>query len=322
MPSDLFDHPPLGFTAARPSWSDLPSELRDLITTRLGSAVVTADVQGGGFSPGAAARLGLAGGDRAFVKAIPADHVLAGKYQVEAETADRLPSAIPAPRLRWHGTSAGWIVLIFDDIEGRHPDLSPGSADIPTVVPAVSDMVELLTPSPLSGLPQASAGRVRWLHGWRELADSPPSDLGGWEQQHLHELADLETLWGRHADGTTLVHGDIRPDNLLITTSNRTGFVVDWAQPCQGAAWQDLTDLVPHLIMAGNTPGAAEKALVGARAWDLVPSDVITSYAAAYAGYWTRMSRQPAPPGVPNLRNYQRRAAAAAIAWTRYRTGW
>ncbi|MEV7971475.1 phosphotransferase, partial [Sphaerisporangium sp. NPDC088356] len=131
-----------------------------------------------------------------------------------------------------------------------------------------------------------------------------------------------ETLWGRHADGSTLVHGDIRPDNLLITTSDRTGFVVDWAQPCQGAAWQDITDLVPHLIMAGNTPGAAEKALAGARAWDLVPSDVITSYAAAYAGYWTRMSRQPAPPGVPNLRNYQRRAAAAAIAWTRYHTGW
>jgi hypothetical protein len=49
---------------------------------------------------------------------------------------------------------------------------------------------------------------------------------------------------------------------------------------------------------------------------------VISSYAAAYAGYWTRMSRQPAPPGVPHLRNYQRRAAAAAIAWSRYRTGW
>ncbi|MBG0818501.1 hypothetical protein [Planomonospora sp. ID82291] len=74
--------------------------------------------------------------------------------------------------------------------------------------------------------------------------------------------------------------------------------------------------------MAGHSPATAEKALVGASAWDLTPPEVITGYAASFAGYWTRMSRQPAPSGVPNLRAYQRRAAAAAIAWTMYRTGW
>ncbi|GII79118.1 hypothetical protein Sru01_41000 [Sphaerisporangium rufum] len=319
--TDDSSHPPLGATAIRPAWVELPEGLREFIAGRLGADVVAAEVQGGGFTPGVAARLRLAGGERVFVKAIPDDHVLAAKYRTEALAAARLPRAAPAPRLRWHDTAAGWFVLAFDDIHGRHPRLSPGSPDIPLVTAALAIMGETLTPCPLDGLPQASAGRARMLRGWRELAGATPPDLGEWERHHLPALADLEELWPAHADGDTLVHGDIRPDNLLIT-HHGTAYVVDWAQPCQGAAWQDVTDLIPHMIMAGHTPGAAEKTLVGIPTWDLVPAHVITSYAASFAGYWTRSSRLPAPPAVPHLRAYQRRAAAAAIAWTKYRTGW
>ncbi|GAA4182612.1 hypothetical protein GCM10022252_08790 [Streptosporangium oxazolinicum] len=321
MSFDRFDDPPLGFTAVRPSWDDLPGELRDFVTTLVGSAIVGVDVQSGGFTPGVAARLGLAD-DRVFIKAIPDDHVLAAKYRTEAETAGRLPIGAPSPRLRWHGTAAGWVILIFDDVDGRHPDLTPGSPDVSIVTSALSGMAALLTPSPIPDLPLASTGRIHQLRGWGDLALSPPEDLGGWERLHLQALADLETRWTRDADGTTLVHGDIRPDNLLITATDATAIVVDWAQPCRGASWQDITDLVPHLIMAGHSAEAAEKALTGHPSWDLATPEVITSYAAAFAGYWTRMSRQPAPPGVPHLRGYQRRAAAAAIAWTMYRTNW
>lgn len=320
MSPGLHDHPPLGFTAIRPSWAELPASLRDSITSHLGSDVVTADVQGGGFTPGVAARLRLADDDRVFIKAIPDDHVLSGKYRTEAATAAALPATALTPHLRWHGASAGWTVLIFDDLDGRHPDLSPESTDVSAVVAAVSGMAGPLTPSPVPDLLPASTVRGSFLHGWRELTTCPPPDLGGWEQRHLHDLAELETLWAQHADGPTLVHGDIRPDNMLI--SDGAVFVVDWAQPSRGAAWQDVTDLVPHLVMAGHSPAMAEKALVGVPAWDLTSAEVITSYAAAFAGYWTRMSRQPAPPGVPNLRAYQRRAASAAITWAMYRTGW
>ncbi|MGS2644251.1 phosphotransferase [Streptosporangium sp. LJ11] len=321
MSFDRFGDPPLGFTAVRPSWDELPHELRDFLTTHLGSPVVRADVQSGGFTPGVAARLTLIS-DRVFVKAIPDDHVLAAKYLVEAETSECLPSGVPSPRLRWHGAAAGWTILIFDDIEGHHPDLTPGSPDVLTVASALSSMVTLLTPNPIPGLPLASATRTHQLHGWRDLLLSPPQDLGDWEGRHIYALADLETRWMRDADGATLVHGDIRPDNLIITANDTTAVVVDWAQPCQGAAWQDITDLVPHLIMTGHSAEAAEKILAEFSAWNLAAPEVITSYAAAFAGYWTRMSRQPAPLGVPHLRGYQRRAAAAAITWTMYRTGW
>ncbi|MEV4177789.1 hypothetical protein [Nonomuraea sp. NPDC049709] len=74
-----------------------------------------------------------------------------------------------------------------------------------------------------------------------------------------------------------------------------------------------------YMIMAGHTPAAAESCLAEVPAWQQVDAEVLTSYAVAYAGYWTRMSRQPAPEGVPHLRPYQRHAATAALAWVRHR---
>jgi thiamine kinase-like enzyme len=117
------------------------------------------------------------------------------------------------------------------------------------------------------------------------------------------------------------VHGDINASNLLISGAQEV-FLIDWAQPACGAAWPDIADLVPHLILAGHTPARAEQALAAVPAWRDADPDVITSYAIAFGGYWTRMSRLPAPPGVPNLRAYQARAAIAAMTWVAYRTGW
>jgi aminoglycoside phosphotransferase (APT) family kinase protein len=307
-------------TAVRPSWDELPRSLRDGLADRLG-AITSARVQGGGFTPGLAARLQLASGERLFAKGIPAEHPLAGKYRTEADTARLLPATAPAPRLRWHGDIAGWAVLAFDDIDGRHADLSPGSPDVGPVVAAVAALASVLTPCPVPAAPPAAADLAGLVHGWRELAAAPEAVLDDWTCRHLDDLAAAETRWLATADGKTLVHGDINSSNLLIT-GDRSVFLIDWAQPVCGAAWLDIADLVPHLILAGHTPARAEQALAAVPGWRNADPDIITSYAIAFAGYWTRMSRQPAPPGVPNLRAYQARAAIAALTWVAYRTGW
>ena len=151
---------------------------------------------------------------------------------------------------------------------------------------------------------------------------SPPDDLTSWERRYLPGLADLEAGWVASADGPGLIHGDIRPDNMLVEYDAGTVMIVDWAQPFQGSEWQDVTDLIPHMIMAGHSPEQAEEALVGVDQWDAISPATITSYAAAYSGYWSRASRLPAPPDVPHLRGYQRRASVAALQWVAYRTGW
>jgi hypothetical protein len=311
---------PSAGAAVRLSWGKLPGSLREGLAGRLG-VITTATVQDGGFTPGLAVRLQLTRGEQLFAKGIPAGHPLAGKYRTEAGTARLLPASAPAPRLRWDGLIAGWVVLAFDDIDGRHADLSPGSPDVGPVVAAAAALEGVLTPCPAPGAPPAAADLAGLVHGRRELAAAPEAVRDNWSRRHLDDLAAAETRWLAAADGKTLVHGDINASNMLITDA-REVFLIDWAQPACGAAWLGVADLVPHLILAGHTPVCAEQALAAVPAWRGADPDVITSYAIAFAGYWTRISRQPAPPGVPNLRAHQARAAIAAMTWVFYRTGW
>lgn len=306
-------------TAVRPGWQELPEALRDGLTDLLGDIVV-ADIQGGGFTPGLAARLRLVDGQRVFAKGMPVDHPLAEKYRQEAATTRALPVTAPAPRLRWDGQVGDWIVLVFDDLDARHADLSPDSPDVPRVVATVAALASMLTPCPAFDAPAAEIDLAEFVHGWGELAAAPPADLDSWTARHLDALAELESDWLPAAAGDTLIHGDVNASNLLVTEEQV--FLIDWAQPARGAAWLDVADLVPHLILAGHTPPAAEVVLAETPVGHSADPAVITSYAVAFAGYWVRSSRQPAPPGVPHLRGHQARAARAATSWVAYRTGW
>jgi Ser/Thr protein kinase RdoA (MazF antagonist) len=152
-------------------------------------------------------------------------------------------------------------VLVFDDIDGRHADLSPGSPDVGPVVTAIAALESALTPCPVPSAP-AAAELAGLVHGWQELAAAPEAVPDDWARRHLDDLAAAETRWLAAADGKTLVHGDINASNLLIA-GTREVFLIDWAQPACGAPWLDIADLVPHLILAGHTPARAERDSAG-----------------------------------------------------------
>jgi thiamine kinase-like enzyme len=113
------------------------------------------------------------------------------------------------------------------------------------------------------------------------------------------------------------VHGDIRPDNMLVSDGGLV--LVDWAFAAAGAPWLDLADLIPQMILAGHAPAAAEEHLERQAAWRNAPAEAITCYAAACADYWIRSSRLPAPADTPHLRAYQACAGRAAADWAEWR---
>jgi len=55
--------------------------------------------------------------------------------------------------------------------------------------------------------------------------------------------------WAEHAAGDTLLHADIRADNLLITS--RDPVVIDWPWACRGAAFVDPVLFAPSVAMQG-----------------------------------------------------------------------
>ncbi len=310
---------------ARLAWPDLPARLRAAVEGWLGSPVASATSQPDGFSPSLAARLRTADGRRVFAKAAgPAPYPAAARtLRREARVMAALPGAAPAPRLLWRYDEGdgGWVLLLFEDIAGRHPARPWRADELDRVVGTLAALSTLLTPSPLppSVVSPATGWRVLRCGGWRQLRDDPPDGLDAWTARHLGGLADLEARAAAAAAGDTLLHLDLRADNLLLTPERV--LVVDWPHARVGAAWLDAVFFAPSVAMQG---GPAPQSLVerhpACRAAD---PDAVTAVVAAVAGFFTWEARQPPPPGVaPGLRAFQKAQGAVARRWVAARTGW
>ncbi|MFG6192255.1 hypothetical protein [Nonomuraea sp. JJY05] len=83
----------------RRDFAELPPSLVAEVERRLGP-VRGFEERRGGFSDGVLGVAALAGGERVFVKAVPADGGDAGAYREEAAVSAALPPGVPAPRMR------------------------------------------------------------------------------------------------------------------------------------------------------------------------------------------------------------------------------
>jgi hypothetical protein len=149
QPDDLAFTPATG---ARLHWIQLPGTLRHALEARLGSTVTESVTQPGGFSPGVAARLRLADGRRVFLKAISSrpNPVSPAMHRREARIAAALPASVPTPRLLWSFDDGDWVVLVFEDVDGWTPVTPWRPQELHRVLDAVTQLVESLTPSPIS----------------------------------------------------------------------------------------------------------------------------------------------------------------------------
>jgi len=292
--------------------------VRAELEAALGAAVVDARNQPGGFSPGLAARCLLADGRRVFLKAVsPAQNVQACRiHRREAEVASQLTAEVPAPRLLHVHDDGHWVALAFEEVEGRQPAEPWRVEELDVVVPALQRTAALLTPTPAPALPSVQDRYRAAFDGWRRIAggDGEVSSYGPDVVAAVDRFAALERSWEDAAAGDTLLHTDLRADNLLLTPDGGV-VLVDWPWACTGAAFVDLVLLLPSVGLGGG-PGCGE---VVAR-YDLfadVDEDALGSVVVALAGFFVRQSLDPEPPGLPTLRAFQRAQAEQALAWAR-----
>jgi aminoglycoside phosphotransferase (APT) family kinase protein len=307
-------------TGVRLSFADLPAGVRKEIETRAGAGVVEAADQAGGFSPGVAARLVLADGSRIFVKAVgkAQNPDSPGMYRAEAQALGALPASAPAPRLLWTYDDGDWVALGVEDIEGRQPGVPWRRAELDRVLDGLDEMAAALTPAP-SGFPDVRKSLAGTLSGWRTLAADPPPDLDDWTRRNLGRLAELEARWPEEAGGDTLLHIDLRADNVLFDGEGRM-WVIDWAHAATGAAW---VDLVLFLVSVTRDSDAdPDELLLSCETGRTAPRAGVDALVCAFAGFMTEACRRPAPPGLPTLRAFQRSYAEPNLEWARRRTGW
>lgn len=314
-------------SAPRLLWSGLPDTVRVAVEARLGRPVAAARSHEGGYTGGLASTLILTGGARVFLKAVPDTHGLADVYRHEAAASAALPPGTPAPRILWADEAHGWLLHAYTAVPGRHPDLSPGSPDVALVLALVADLTERLTPCPWPDAPDLADDFAAILTCWRHLADGldpryiPDPDPDRWYRPRLAEFVAAEERAAAAAAGDTLVHQDIRTDNIPIPDrpgkQGHAAVLVDFAWAMRGARHTDAALLVPQLIRAGHTPAAAEALLARLPAWRSAHVGAITDLAVAMTGFWTLQARAPVGE---ELRAYRRSAAAAGRAWIDHRT--
>ncbi len=301
----------------RPAWADIPKRVRVAIEGWLGSPVVSASSQAGGFSPGVAARLTTADGQRVFAKiAGPEPNEFAPHFhRREARVVADLPEGLPVPLLRWSFDEGeeGWVALLFEDIEGANPSAPWQAADLDRVIEALIALSSALTPAPpsLDWTGSASRWGIANLTGWRWLQFELPDNLDQWSRTHLDELAELANAAPEAIAGETLLHLDLRADNIVLTPDHV--WIVDWPHARIGAAWVDLVFFAPSVAMQGGP--APEELLALHPAAQAADPAAITATVAAIAGFYTYQALLEAPPGLPTLRAFQAAQGEVARAW-------
>jgi aminoglycoside phosphotransferase (APT) family kinase protein len=317
----------------RVPWAETPRPVRAAVAQLCGAPVVAASTQPGGFSPGVAARVQCADGTRWFVKAVsseanpdsPRMHRREGRVLAAL---DPLIAAgrLPVPRLRGVAESGTWVALVLADVDGAAPALPWQPSQLALVIAAIDRLASTLTPAPVQA-PTMAQRYARVFTGWRELAAAAGTDgadrmsadragadltrLDPWSRAHVGELAALEATWEEHAAGGTLLHSDLRADNLLLGPDGVV--VVDWPHACLGAPFVDLVLFAPSVAMQGG-PQLPEL-LALSRHGRSVPRGSLTAVLCALAGYFTRQALLPPPPGLPTLRAFQAAQGAVARRW-------
>ncbi len=309
FPRNNHETAPPPAAGVRVRWEALPEPVRRLIEDRLERRVIEAMSQPGGFSPGLASILVMEDGRSVFVKAVgpelnpdtPAMH------RREAMIAAVLPADAPVPRFLWsHDEGAdGWIALAYEAVAGRQPRTPWDAGELDRVIDALVRLTSALTPSPVT---PDQVGRtddgwtIAEVNRWERLASEHPDRLDPWSRRHLDWLVSTQERARDAVRGNTLLHVDLRADNLLITGDQV--MIVDWPHARIGAAWIDLAAMAPSVVMQGG-PEPDDLLLRHPAAHDADP-DAITTFIALLAGYFLYQAALPDPPGLLTVRAFQR----------------
>jgi aminoglycoside phosphotransferase (APT) family kinase protein len=317
---------PLAFSGQRLDWRDLPRHVRKRIA-ELAGAQVTAEISAtSGFSPGFAAVLELADGRGVFVKAVSSEQNPTSPDLARAEirVAAALPAQVDAPRLLWSADDGEWVLLGFEVVHGRAPETPWRPDDLAAVLKAVA----AVGAAPLvdgHDLPRTPDQLADDFTGWRRLAALDADErariaelggrVGAWAANRLDDLLAWEADAPRVLAGESLVHGDLRADNVMLDHENGRVWLIDWPHASVGAPWLDMAFMLPSVaLQGGGDPAALFAAQPVARD---VPHADLRAGLAGLAGYFAWSSLQPAPQGIPNLRSFQAAQAVATLRWLR-----
>lgn len=306
---------PVGKTARRLQWAHLPPAVRALVEGHCGSTVVDATSQDAGFTPGFASVLTCADGTKHFVKAasVKAQRMFAESYREEARKLAALPAATPAAARLWVHDDDQWVVLGFEYVDGRAPSRPWQRPDLDATLATLARAADVLTPPPDGLQLNAFAEEFAALPGhWEQVRAAYPG------LAHADEAAALAARFAEVSDGDTVVHTDVRDDNILLTPDGGA-VLCDWNWPVVGARWLDSV-----MLMIGPRGDGldVDAVLAEAELTRNVPAEHVDIMIALVTAYFLKSAEEPVPPTSPYIREAQRWQGEVCWDWLCERRGW
>lgn len=118
--------------------------------------------------------------------------------------------------------------------------------------------------------------------------------------------------------GDTVVHTDVRDDNMLVRPDG-TAVFCDWNWPVRGAAWLDTL----FLLIGPRGDGLDTDAVLASRLLTRdVPAEHVDIVLALVIGYFLKSQDDPVPPTSPYVREVQRWQGEVLWQWLGERRGW
>lgn len=311
------------------SYAEAPAAVRAWVEESLGSPVVTAAGQVGGMSPGCVARLVCADGSRAFVKAVGRElnPESPAFYRREITALGLLGSHPLWGDLLASYDDGGWVALLIEDVEGRHPDLGD-DAEMAHLLSATDELVGVLqarVPDPPApdpgngGLNDLGLIMTQWTDSLDRIDDNDlaafPDLLPAWVRRQVDGLrrlvAPLRTVRCDH-----LVHWDIRNDNLLLRPSGDLVFL-DWGAAGIGPGWLD--PLLARLERV-HLPWF-DDSLTSSPALAEVGDDLVTAWLVAFGTHLAVRAATVVDVNLPTLGEFRRTESARFLAAAARRLG-
>jgi aminoglycoside phosphotransferase (APT) family kinase protein len=146
--------------------------------------------------------------------------------------------------------------IVLERLHGRYIDDIPALADggdrtyrsLAEILTTLHQ-VRKVSETPIPGVETAE---FSWQHLLDELTSGGEigSNQAAWLQGWFHHL---ETR-GARSSGPVLLHGDVMPSNIVVTTSGDVTAIIDWGSACWGEAARDLagfqTSRLPTVVDA------------------------------------------------------------------------
>jgi hypothetical protein len=201
--------------------------------------------------------------------------------------------------LGWHeGSDEGgdWPVMMIEWLSGGRWVPAWQEDDLWAVKEAFGELEGVELPR------WVGSAAVQWAGApWAELLDEPAALKAAGVGRSGVVGALAERLCGIDSDvlaGDTLVHGDVRSDNIYIARDGKAK-LFDWNWASAGGVGVDEALWVVSLLGEGIVPVGE----LGEGSWDVV---------AFYAGV---LAQSAGRPGGPRVREMQKRQLRAAVEW-------